>query len=190
MRRIGTIGMALVAVAAVGQVAAAQTQWAGALSGAQQVPANASTASGFSTLTLVGNQLTVDLSWAGITGGPLEAGHIHCCAAPGSNAGVAVPFVGLPNTTAGSYNNTFDLLNAATYTSAFLSATGGTAAGAEAALLTGLDAGLAYVNVHNATYPGGEIRANVAAVPEPSTFTLAAFGLGAAGVAVLRRRRA
>lgn len=65
---------------------------------------------------------------------------------------------------------------------------GGTAAGAEAALIAGLDDGLGYGNIHNAIFPGGEIRANLAVVPEPVTITL--FGLGLAGIGLARRRRA
>ena len=38
----------------------------------------------------------------------------------------------------------------------------------EVGLDSGLDAGTAYSNIHNATFPGGEIRGNLAAVPEPS----------------------
>lgn len=186
--RMGVVAGTMLAgtLAATGRIAAAQT-WAGALSGTQQVPPNASTASGFTSLTLVGNLLTVDLSWTGLVGGPLAAGHIHCCVQPGVNADVVVPFVGIRSSTTGSYNNTFDLLNASTYTSAFLTASGGTAAGAEAALIKGLNAGMAYVNVHDATYPGGEIRANVVTTPEPTTFALAALGLGGAGLLARRR---
>ena len=52
------------------------------------------------------------------------------------------------------------------------------------ALIAGLEAGLAYVNIHNAEFPGGEIRARI---PEPMTLALAALGLGIAGLA--RRRQ-
>lgn len=186
------VGVGGMTVAARG--AAAQTSWGGALSGSQQVPANASAASGFAVLSLTGNVLKVDVAWSGLVGGPAAAAHIHCCALPNANAAVAVPFVGFPTTIAGTYDNTFDLSNAAVYTSAFLSASGGTAAGAEAALLAGLDAGQAYVNIHDATYPGGEIRADLAPAltmtPEPTSLALAAAGLGAAAALARRRRRA
>ena len=190
--RAGAIAAA-VGLVGVAAPAAAQTSWSGQLLGSSQVPANASTASGFATLSLAGNALTVDVRWSGLTGGAAEAGHIHCCALPGSNAGIAVPFVGFPTVTTGTYDNTFDLSTASVYTSAFLAAHGGTAAGAEAALLAGLDGGRAYVNIHNPTYPGGEIRANLAPAltmaPEPSSFALAATALGGAGLVARRRRR-
>jgi hypothetical protein len=39
-----------------------------------------------------------------------------------------------------------------------VTANGGTTAGAEAALLAGLEAGQAYLNIHTTMFPGGEIR--------------------------------
>lgn len=199
MRRIGAAGLAAVAVVAAAGAgrAQAQTAWGGALSGAQQVPANQSPGMGTTLLTLSGSMLTVNVSWSGLTGGGLTGGHIHCCTkgdAAGQNVGIALPFVDLPASTVGSYTFTYNLLDPATYTAAFLGAHGGAvngaAPGAFQALVAGLDAREAYVNLHNAGYPGGEIRANVAAVPEPSTLALAAAGLGGAGLVARRRRRA
>jgi hypothetical protein len=42
-------------------------------------------------------------------------------------------------------------------------------------------AGEAYWNIHSTTFPGGEIRGFLVAVPEPSS--LALLGLGAVGLA-------
>jgi CHRD domain-containing protein len=82
---------------------------------------------------------------------------------------VAVPFTNFPNTISGTYTNTFDLTAAGTYNSTFLANSGGTAALAESVLITGLETGLAYTNIHDAEFPAGEIRGQLAAVPEPTT---------------------
>ena len=124
--------------------------------------------------------------FSGLIGGPAAAAHIHCCAPVGTNAAVALPFPGFPNTTSGTYNNTFDLTLAGTYNSAFLTSSGGTAALAEAALIAGLNSGRTYANIHNAQFAGGELRGQLS-LPEPGTFVLLAAGLFL--VPLARRRR-
>jgi hypothetical protein len=160
----------------------------GAMTGASEVPPNGSNATGFSTLTLDGDVLTVDIVWSDLEGGTPTAAHIHCCTDPGTNVGVAVGFDPFPATTSGTFFEVFDLLDPSIYTANFLNNFGGgTAQGARDALVAGLDAGRAYTNIHNATFPGGEIRANLLAVPEPASLILVLTGLG--GLTLLRRRR-
>ncbi len=161
------------------------------LNGATETPSTGSPATGSAKATYdtLLHTLLIELTWAGLVGGPAAAGHIHCCTAPGSNVIVAVPFAGLPAATSGSYLNTIDLKLLASYNGAFVTAHGGTAASAEADLIAGINAGLAYVNLHNATFPGGEIRGFLAQVPEPGTVALVFAGLGAIG-AMRRRRKA
>lgn len=141
-----------------------------------------------------GHLLSIEASWSGLSGTTTFA-HIHCCTAtPGvGTAGVAVTPGTLPGfppgVSAGSYSSGWlDLTSAATFTASFVTGFGGgTVAGAEEALIAGLDGGLAYFNIHTSAFPGGEIRGFPARVPEPHL--LALLGLGFAGLAAARSRR-
>src|SRR5947209_11743755 len=80
------------------------------LSGSNETPPNASTATGSASVTLESDNKTLDVNetFAGLTG-PASAAHIHCCAAPGASAAVAVTFPNFPSATSGTYFNSFDL---------------------------------------------------------------------------------
>ena len=147
------------------------------LLGLNQVPPNDSGASGTGFLSLTGNILTVDINFTGLSA-PAEAAHIHCCTLADMNAPVVVPFSGVPAATSGTIAETINLS-----TFAF---SGG---GSEAALIAGLNDGQAYLNIHDANFPEGEIRGQIAAsaVPEPSSLML--LGTGAAALAGLVRRK-
>jgi hypothetical protein len=136
--------------------------------------------SGSVTLTLddVLNSLRVEANWSGLSGA-LTNSHIHCCtAAPETGtAGVSIPTFLTLGGTSGTYDQTFDLTNPATWGSSFLTANGGTPAGAQAALVTGLNQGRAYLNLHTFTFGGGEIR-GFPVVPEPATAATIVLGLG------------
>jgi hypothetical protein len=161
------------------------------LSGLNENPANASPATGFATVIFdqAAHTLFVDVTFAGLTG-TTTASHIHCCAVPPTNAGVATvtpTFTGFPlGVTSGAYTHTFDTSLASAWNPAFITANGGTPLSAEAVLAAGLANGQAYLNIHTNVFPGGEIR-GVLVTPEPATLTLLGLGLGAAA---LRRRRA
>ena len=100
---------------------------------------------------------------------------------------LAINFLGFPAATSGVYVQTVDLTVAALYNPVFLTAHGGTAAQAEGDLLAALAAGNSYIDINNPLFPVGEIRGQLAAVPEPATVLLLATGL--ASVAVGRHKR-
>lgn len=159
------------------------------LRGANEVPPNGSSAIGVAIVDLSGNVLTVNEIFVGLVGGPATAAHIHCCGPVGVTEPVAVPFPGFPAATFGTYSQTFDLTSLATYTAPFVAANGGTALSAEAALIAGLNAGLTYANIHDAVFPGGEIRGQLEPVPEPATLLLWGTTMAAVSSVVRWRRR-
>src|SRR3954471_8862161 len=84
------------------------------LYGSNENPPTSSHGSGYAiiTLDLATNLMTVDVTFSGLTGNT-TASHIHCCALPPTNAGVATQtptFSGFPlGVTSGTYSNTFDM---------------------------------------------------------------------------------
>jgi hypothetical protein len=160
---------ALVAALSI-PIVSAQTSFQAVLSGLNEFPVNSSTASGFGTVVLSADQtqITVNESWTGLSA-PASASHIHGPAGPGANASVLFPFSGVPSATSGSIpQQTFSI---------------------NATQVGYLFAGTLYMNVHDANFLGGEIRGQLLAVPEPSTFGLIALGIGGAfWLGRLRRR--
>ena len=168
------------------------------LSGANENPAVASPGTGSTTVVISGtaHTLQVAATFSGLTSNTTAA-HIHCCVPPTANAGVATTtpsFVGFPlGVTSGSMNQTYDMTQAGSWNPAFITANGGTPAGAEAALLAGIAAGQAYFNIHTVNNTGGEIRGNL--TPATSVPTLPEWMLGlcallmTAGAYIMLRRR-
>jgi hypothetical protein len=155
------------------------------LSGPGESPPNASPGTGFAVLTIDSTANILNIvsdTFSGLLG-TTTASHIHCCTTlPGiGTAGVAtqVPsFLGFPlGVTSGLYSMSFDMTMASTWNPAFITANGGTPAGAEAALVAGAAAGEAYLNIHSTVVPGGEIRGFLVPVPEPGTLSLAVAGM-------------
>lgn len=185
--------LAFTAALLIGAPAYADTIYTGSFSGDQETVPTISPGTGDGRVTLSddGQSLTVEFDFADLLS-PTADSHIHCCAPLGSNAPVAIGFTpaGFPlGVTSGTFTATFDLALDATFNAPFLALHGGTAVGARTALLAGLDAGLAYLNIHTPMFPAGEIRAQLSeAVPEPAAIGL--LGLGAIGLALRRRRGA
>ncbi len=186
-----TVLLSVCLLALAGASQAAIVTLTGTLLGSLESPANISPGVGSAVVTLdtVGQLLQVSVVFSGLLG-TTTASHIHCCVSSG-NAGVATSlpsFPGFPlGVTSGSYSNTFDLTLASSYSSAFVTAHGGTIAGAEAALITGLQSSQTYLNIHTNLYGGGEIRTFLQPVPEPVSASLVVMALGA--LWLIRRRQ-
>lgn len=193
MRRFVSAALCAAAVVAAGPAAHAATYvFGGFLTGANQSPPVMTPGSGYAQIVYddVARTAQVKITFSGLTG-DTAAAHLHV-AAPGQvNGGVASQLPSYPEfplgVRAGMMDATYDLTQASSWNPGFVTDNGGID-GAEAAFFAALSEGRGYVNVHTAAFPGGEIRANLAAVPEPSTWAMMIGGLGAVG-GVLRARR-
>lgn len=146
----------------------------------------ATNSNGSGSVTLDFNPMTdvfnYTLSWANLTG-PATMAHIHY-GPPGVAGPIIVPF--FMSTMPGTDTITGTLTQADVTPAAGIS----TIAQVEQAIV----AGNAYVNIHTAAYPAGELRGQLSAsgtstTPEPSTAGfLLTFVAGSAGVVFFRRR--
>jgi|ERR1051326_5939965 hypothetical protein len=167
--------LAIFGLALTFSVGTVSAQWTfqATLTGLGENPANASTATGFGTVVLNASQtqITVDESWSGLTS-PATASHIHGPGGIGpggnTNAPVIFPFSGVPSATSGSIpEQTFAI---------------------SAQQVSWLFSGYLYMNVHDANFPGGEIRGQLLLVPEPSTAAFLGLGLGGLALQAFRKR--
>ncbi|HET8986530.1 MAG TPA: CHRD domain-containing protein [Trueperaceae bacterium] len=107
------------------------------LSGADEVPANASTAVGSANVTVVGNRLAIDGAWDGFD--IVDPGaHVHGPAAAGANAGILFELA--YDNAAKTFEGTFTM---------------------NADQMAYFLAGELYINLHSAAFPNGEIRGQI-----------------------------
>jgi hypothetical protein len=138
--------------------------------------------------------LRLRANFSGLLGTTTQA-HIHSPTTTPltGNAGVATQlpsFSGFPlGVTSGTYDNTFDLTQAASYNPTYVTNNGGTPASAESSLVASFAAGKAYLNIHTSQFSGGEIRGYLVPVPEPSMLAIGAVGALCLMAVVGRRRK-
>ena len=183
-------------IAALSTATRADAQiWTAVMNDGAPLAPNGSPGTGFTTVSLSGSMLTVDMSFSGLVG-MTTASHIHCCTTIPftGTAGVATPVPTFPlfplGVQSGTYSAIFDLMLASSYNLAFITANGGTVATARTALINGMNSGNAYATIHTTTALPGEIAGYlVTSTPEPGSALLLTPGLIALGGVVRRRSR-
>ena len=128
------------------------TTYMSIMTGANERPTpNTSAATGTSTYVLTGNQLSYSISVTGLTT-PATGAHIHVGAST-----VAGPIV-VPYTVSATQNG---IVSSGTIDLTFPIVCGNNCSISGDSLKVLLNNGNAYTNVHNSTFPGGEIRGQI-----------------------------
>ena len=151
-KRLALVVAAMALLAVPGSASAVdptQPAYGGPMSGAQEVPAVVTTATGQGTAVISadGSTITYIVTYSGLSGA-VNAAHIHTGAA-GVAGGVILPLTPGPSPMVG------------TLTAANFTASGPVTTYAEA--VAAIRAGTTYFNLHTTANPGGEIRGQIVA---------------------------
>jgi len=136
-----------------GPTAPQSTMYVARMSAANEVPPVAVSATGTATFTLTGKTLSYVVTVNGLSG-QAAASHIHVGAA-GSNGGIVYPFTAAAVSSGQVASGSIDLTQPVSNGNSTISGD---------SLLTLLNKGLLYTNVHTAANPTGEIRGQITAV--------------------------
>lgn len=171
---VGTLG----AILAVSASAMAQMNFIAPMDGLQQNPDVITSASGFGSGILTGSPgayiFNYTVSYNGVN--TLRDAHIHT-GVVGVNGPVVHGLDGLAaqiDSTSGTFTGDWRFDDATRPLTD--------------PLANALMSGGAYFNIHSITNPGGQIRGQILAVPEPGSIALLT-GFGMTGLVALRRRR-
>ena len=126
------------------------TTYVATLSGANEVPARATSATGTATYVMTGNLVTYSVTVNGLTAAATGS-HIHAAPA-GANGNVIVPYVTAAVSSGVVTSGTIDLSQPIV---------NGTTSITGDSLRTLLNNGGAYTNVHTSAFPGGEVRGQI-----------------------------
>ena len=148
----------------------------------QEVPANMSSAAGSAQITVDDTLGTIEYAVVAFNlDGAFTASHIHGPAMSGVNAGV------LSNLVTNAYAAPGPVMIGSFVVANSISFAG---MSTDATLASAINAmpWMYYVNIHTTAYPGGEVRGQLAPVPEPETYALMLAGLGLVGFMARGRR--
>ena len=126
------------------------TMYVAHMSGANEAPAVQTGATGTATFTLTGRMLSYTVTVNGLSGNA-AASHIHVGAA-GTNGGIVYPFTAASVQAGQVASGTVDLSQPVS---------NGTTSISGDSLLTLLNGGVLYTNVHTQANPAGEIRGQI-----------------------------
>lgn len=191
--------LSILAASGLMSAQAAIYQYSVFLDGPSEIPVTPSLGTGLGSVVYndIAHTLQLQVTFSGLittSGNGVTVSHIHAATLNpfSGTANVAVTSPSLPGfptaVFSGSYSNTLDLTLASSWNPNFVTANGGTIAGAESALAAAMASGRAYWNIHTQAHGPGEIRGFLVAVPEPSSLALASVGGLACWLGCRRKR--